>query len=104
MKKKATDRARRKSIPCFIWTVFVTVNQNHKINLPFVKRDLCFSCAPAAQKPAMLLLGERALLSPCVMSDINRGGLVLKIHQCKYRRLMLQEALNLMNLFLVMSR
>lgn len=53
MKKKAIDRARRKSNPCFflIWTRFVTANQNHKINLPFVKGDLCFSCASAAQKP-----------------------------------------------------
>lgn len=64
MKKKATDRARRKSIPCFIliWTRFVAVNQNHKINLPFVKRDLYFSCASAAQKPATASAGKEDLL------------------------------------------
>lgn len=59
--KKATDRARRKSIPHFtlIWTRFVTVNQNHKINLPFV-RGTSTSHVPQQHKNLqLLLLGER---------------------------------------------
>lgn len=97
MKKKATDRARKKKHPMFYLDLDKScyIYQNRKINLPFVKRDLDFSWASAAQKTCNCFCWEgEDLLLPCVMSDSNRGGLVLKIYKCKYRRLMLQETLN----------
>lgn len=40
MKENATDKSQKKQHPMIylllIWTSFATVNQNHKINLPFI--------------------------------------------------------------------
>lgn len=82
MKKKATDRARKKSIPCFLPSFGQYLLQLIKtvISTCLLSKETSASHVPQQHKNLqLLLLGERDLLSPCVRSDTNRGALVLKI-------------------------